>query len=45
VDHNAPTYVEEQPDIMDGRRIVELKILSWQFWCDSCKEALSLEYI
>jgi hypothetical protein len=22
VDHNAPTYVEEQPDIIDGRRVV-----------------------
>jgi hypothetical protein len=41
----SPTYVQEQQDIADIRRIVELKILGRQFWCVSCKEALSLEYI
>jgi hypothetical protein len=45
VDHNAPTYVEEQPDIMDGRCIVGLKIVGQQLWCVSCKETLSLQYI
>jgi hypothetical protein len=27
VDHNAPTFVEEQPDNMAGRRTVVLNIL------------------
>jgi hypothetical protein len=30
MDHNAVTYVEEQQDIMDGPRIVKLKILGQQ---------------
>jgi hypothetical protein len=38
--------IEEQSDIMGGRRIVELKItLDQQLWCVSYKEALFLEYI
>jgi acetylornithine deacetylase/succinyl-diaminopimelate desuccinylase-like protein len=38
VDHKAPTYVEEQPDTIDGRRVVELKVLGQQLCCVSCKE-------
>jgi hypothetical protein len=38
VDRKAPTYVEEQPDIIDGRRVVPLKILGQQLWFVSCKE-------
>jgi hypothetical protein len=33
VDHNAPTYVKKQPDIMDGWYIVEDKILGQLVWC------------
>lgn len=33
------------PEVMDGRRIVELKFLSEQLWCISCKEALSLQFV
>jgi hypothetical protein len=33
VDNNVPTYVENQPDIMDGWYIAEEKILGQQVWC------------
>lgn len=42
---NEPEQNCENEDVMDGRRIVELKVLGQQLWCVSCKEALSLEHI
>ncbi|XP_071639085.1 uncharacterized protein [Temnothorax longispinosus] len=37
--------VEQQTNVIDGRRIVDLNILGQQLWCCSCTEALSLQYI
>lgn len=31
--------------LLEGRRIVDLKLLAQQMWCTSCKSTLSLDYI
>ncbi|TGZ45817.1 uncharacterized protein [Temnothorax longispinosus] len=37
--------VEQQTNVIDGRRIIDLNVLGQQLWCCSCGEVLSLQYI
>ncbi|XP_024882270.1 uncharacterized protein LOC112461303 [Temnothorax curvispinosus] len=37
--------MEQQTNVIDGRRIVDLNVLGQQLWCCSCGEVLSLQNI
>lgn len=45
---NEPTGANEEDtteNVVEGRRIMEIKHLGQQLWCTMCKETLSLQYI